>query len=87
MPINIIFPEGNGYKTGFGTKAFTDDGVEITGIERMTIEVASEEMLIATIRVAVDKIKNAEGIVALLPPGEAKKVMEWARQSSTATEG
>jgi hypothetical protein len=88
MTISIVLPEGKDVKSGQFTQVFTEDGIEITGVCHITIEIGPEEVIMATMQVCVGEIKNAEGIAALLPPSEAKKVIEWARkQSSTATEG
>lgn len=78
MTISITLPEGNGFKTGTGTKVHTEDGTEITGISRMTIDVGMDSLITATIEVCVSEIKNAEGIFALLPPDEVQKVVDWA---------
>lgn len=82
MPISITLPEGNGFKTGTGTKVHTEGGTEITGISRMTIEVGMDSLITATIEVCVSEIKNADGIFALLPPEEVERVIEWAKSGA-----
>jgi sporulation protein YlmC with PRC-barrel domain len=82
MGIKIVLPEGDGFKIGYGTKVYTSGGVEISGVSRITIDIGVETIITAIIEVNVDGIENADGIAALLPPDEAKKVIEWAARSS-----
>ena len=86
MGIKIVLPEGDGLKTGHGTKVYTANGVEISGICRMSITVAPDEIIMAAIEVSVDDITNVDGIASLLPPDQAMQVLKWAKQLSTATE-
>jgi hypothetical protein len=62
MGIKIVLPKGDGERTGMGTKVFTDDGVEITDIFDIQINVKCDELISATISAYVSSIENLNGI-------------------------
>jgi len=80
--ISIVLPEGKGIKTGDGTKVFTEEGAEITGITHMEISISPKEIITCTMSVCVDRIKNIEGIASLLPADQASQILKWAYKLS-----
>jgi hypothetical protein len=80
--INIVLPEGKGIKTGDGTRVFTADGAEITGITHIEISISPSEIITCKLSVYVDQIKNVEGIASLLPADQAEQILKWAYKLS-----
>ena len=74
MSIKIVLPEGEGIKSGNGTRVYTDDGHEINGITSITVRILRDEIIDATITVHASEIENLEGlegIVIAVPDEEA----------------
>ena len=62
MTIKIVLPEGDGPKSGHGTKVFTDCGTEIKDISQIKIEILPDCILQAQITVGLSGIENLSGI-------------------------
>lgn len=62
MSIKIVLPDGHAPKTGGGTKIFTEEGVEIKGVQRCIIDVAPGDAVTAHLVVTVRDIENLEQI-------------------------
>lgn len=67
MSIKIVFPEGDKIKVGCGTKVINEDtGEEIKDIYSLDLRIAPNEIITATLTIAVSGIENAEGIEGLV---------------------
>lgn len=67
MTIKIVLPEGDGVKTGWGTKVFTESGEEIKGITKISISpIELNSIIEATLTVEVSNIENLEGVQCLV---------------------
>lgn len=67
MSIKIVFPEGDKIKSGFGTKVINEDtGEEIKDIYSLDLRIAPNEIITATLTIAVSGIENAAGIEGLV---------------------
>jgi len=63
MGIKVTLPEGEGPRTGMGTKIYTSDGVEITGVSDISISIQPDSFITAKITVCVDELANFHAIL------------------------
>ena len=68
MTIKIVLPEGGDTRPTNGIRVFTDSGHEIEGMSRIQCDWSVDEILEATITVAVSEIENLEGIEGIIIP-------------------
>ncbi len=66
MTISIKFNEDSGLVTGHGAHVFTESGTEIENITAIDISIRPDEIVTATMEVAVDSRADMENIHALL---------------------
>lgn len=64
MTVRIVLPEGDGVKAAFGTKVFTSTGEEIKGVSRVQCDWGPDDIVTATLTVAVEQVDNFEGVLA-----------------------
>lgn len=66
MSIKIVLPEGGSPKRGRGTKVFTEDGHEVSGVQRCIIDIQSDCAITAHLTVTVRDIENLEKVAGHL---------------------
>ena len=73
MTIKIVLAEGEGAKSGFGTRVYAENGREISGITAIDIRIRPDESVVATLEVLVSEIENLEAIGIFLPREEPEE--------------
>ena len=77
MSIKIILPEGEGVRSACGTKVYTDSGYEIKDVSRINIDIKPDNIIEATIAVAISKIENLRGLNGIIiAEGDLEDVKE-----------
>lgn len=59
--LRIVLPEGDRIRSGAGTRVFVGES-ELDGVESVTIHLAKDEIITATLRLTAATIENLQGL-------------------------
>jgi hypothetical protein len=62
VTIKIVLAEGEGAKSGYGARVYTETGHEIVGVTAIDISIRPDTAVFATLEVLVSQIENLEAI-------------------------
>ena len=73
MTIKIVLAEGEGAKSGYGTRVYTESGHEICGVTAIDIRIRPDEAVVATLEVLVSEIENLKALGLFIPTEEPEE--------------
>ncbi len=76
MTVSIELNAESGIVTGHGTKVFTSCGTEIKGVTSITVSIKPDEVVMATIEVALDAKTNLDNIALSMSEKTINKLTE-----------
>jgi len=63
MTIKIVLPQGDGVRSCHGTKVYTHEGAEIDNVLGISINLAPNELITATLTIAVSDVVGLDGVL------------------------